>query len=306
MAKNTELGKAQKKSPVPTGGVGNPSLNGAGRTPIDGASIDDLSKRLGEIEGVNQDMAMFLAHNWQRFVGGVFVVMLIAVLVNQYRNTQETRMADAAQRFELASTEFGKLLSAQAAEKEAKAPDAAKPPADPAHPDKAADAKPAAANDSVLFEQLKLLQSTQSDSIYGRLAGLYAAQARISERNFDAARAELAKLDTKKFASISQAKTSAQVKNNDLVDELAALQSARLAIEEGKAAPDELQRQLTGLVLGGRFTNLEALLILFRASGTPEQRAAASNAAKSLFQARPELRDIVTSQLASAGISIED
>jgi hypothetical protein len=296
MAKNAETPhRSGAKPAAPVGG-----RNGhAGALKAQGASVEELSKRLSEIEGVNEDMAMFLAANWQRLVGGLFVILLVAVLFYQYRNTQATRMSDASQRFEAASSQFGKILL------ESRKPESSKP-------EEGAAAKDGSKTDdfqkseTALMEQLKLLQSTQSDSVYGRLAQLYQAQTAIVSGDFGTAREQLSKFRTSTFAGVQKAKTSAEVKNSDLLDELATMEQARLLLAESKDQPSPQARELfRGLALGGRFLNLEALLALFRTASQADQSDQAKQTAQELLAVRPELRDIVSTQLGANGISLD-
>ena len=201
-------------------------------------------------------------------------------------------MADAAQRFELATAQFQQLLRGGV----------------DAHAlDSSAENKEASAEkaEAVLGEQLKLLASTQSDSIYGKLANLYSAQAAINAKRFSAARAELAKFNPGQFAAVVKARSTVEAKSTDLLQELAALENGRLLIAEGERPLSEAQKQLKGLVLAGRFTNLEALLVLFRIGSAPEEHADAVRTANDLLTARPELRALISSQLSQNGISLE-
>ena len=290
MTKNIET---SGKSIKPT--AAQPSLNGRGspgtppRTELQGASIDDLSTRLGAIQGVNEDMATFIAHNWQRFVGGLVVVLLGVVLYYQYKNAQDSRTGEASQRFEVAAKGYADLTQAET------------PPAPNAPPDDPADSQKATVES--VSEQLRSLQSSHADSVYGKFAGLYAAQIAIEAKNFPAAADALSKFNTSRYQTLTKAKRSSEVTDSQVVDELAALERGRLFLAQD-ASREEGRRLLAGIVYGGRFVNLEAALVLFRTSRTPEEKKAALDTVTGLIAARPELTEIFRTQLAGDGVTL--
>ena len=265
--------------------------NGRGvlKTPIQGTSIEDLSTRLNALEGVNEDMATFLAHNWQRFFGALCVVLLGVVLYHQYQGTQDARHSESAQRFDEARRQFGRVVAPEA-------------------PAEGTDAvKDAESQSATLLEQLKLLESSQGDNFYGKVAGLYRAQTMIQQGHPAEAETALQDYKWKSFENIRTAKRTADVKDNALETELAALLEARALISKGDETETLKGRNLlVGLVLGGRFLNLEALLALYRISETPEHRKEADDRATELITARPELHEIIQSQLAGAGIAVKE
>lgn len=258
--------------------------NKSGRTPLRGSSIDELSARLGEIEGVNEDLATFLAHNWQRFLGALCVVLLAVVLYYQYRGTQAARMGEASSRFEDVTKQLSRVT------------------------EPAADVKPEEKEKDIatLFEQVRALESAQRGNIYGQLAGLYAAEGYRAKGEFDKAEGELAKYDWKQFSDINTAKKSSEVTKNSLTAELAAFLFVRIQLVKGEQNLTQARKVLKSIVLGGRFLNLEALIVLFRLSESPEQTAASVETARALLAARPELRESVDTQLGGLGINLDD
>jgi len=285
MAKDVGSGQAASGSKPISGTNGRGPL----KTPIQGTPISDLSTRLNALEGVNEDMAAFLAHNWQRFFGALCVVLLGVVLYHQYQGTQAARHSEAAQRFEEAQRQFRRVVM---------------PESPPEGTDAAKDAE---AQSATLFEQLKLLESSQGENFYGKVAGLYRAQTLIDQGRPDEAESALQDYKWRSFEGIRAAKTTADVKNNPLEDELAALLEARALISKA----DDTERLkgralLSGLVLGGRFLNLEALLALYRISESAEQRKEADDRATELLAVRPELREIIQTQLSASGIALKE
>ncbi len=262
--------------------AGETSRNGGRhqRTEIQGASIDDLSHRLSAIDGVNEDTALFLAHNWKRFLGALGVLILAVVLYYQYKGTQHARLGEAAQRFDEASRGLAKMNGAT--------------------PEAPVDEKTRGA----FFEQLKLLETSNRDSLYGKISGLYAAEAYIIQKEYPAAEAALAKYDSASYAAITAPKNSAEAEKSPVQAELAALLKARLMIARGDTDLAPARKHLTGVALGGRVMNHEAHLARLRIITTPAAHAEAKKTASSLLTARPELREIITSQLSTAGFSV--
>ena len=120
--------------------------------------VDALADQLRAIEGVDDNLATFIAENWQRILGGIALGMLAIWLFGQYRQSEAKRAGEAA-------FHFAKLQQ---------------------------DASNETSNKAVVDSNLKILDSSYSGNIYQGLGTLYKARAIAAEGKNEEARALLA------------------------------------------------------------------------------------------------------------------
>ena len=279
--KNTPLGAVPKVSTAIPG-----KLDPA--TAPTGASLDDLETRL-HAGGMDEDIATVIAHNWRKAVGAAVVVVIGVWLFETYRAMQRTKLGEAAEQFSTMQSEFAKALASNAF-----APGAG------------------AEGESIrgaLDSQLQVLKSEVSGTSYGKFAELYRAQSALQRGDFEAARKALVSYDVVRFRDFSAPVSTSELNRSDIFSELATMLAARTMIAEqatkDSATPSpEAAQLLKGLVYGGRFLSLEALVALARYSSVvtlpPESEAKA--VATNYLAARPQLSELVYAELEKIGL----
>lgn len=255
------------------------------------ADLDELSDRLRSAKEGDEDIGEWIATNWQKLLGSLAVVLLVVYVYGRWQEAEGRKLGEAAQSFQEAQRAFGELTVDQAGTK----------------PDKKADQEESQSPDmqqKTFDDNLGLLMSSYSDTRYGDFSPLYLAAAELKKGEFEAARNRLKKLGIDRFQGSGTAR--ARSLNEDVfISELASLVYARLLIAEGKAPQAEIRQILGNLVSNARFANLEALIIMFRTSETPEHLDEAKEAAKKLSTSRPDLADTIKNELGNLGVSLE-
>ena len=257
-----------------------------------GASLDDLETRL-HAGGIDEDIATMIAHNWRKAVGAAIVVMLGVWLFETYRSMQRTKLGEAAEQFGAMQSEFAKALATNAFS-----------PAVGAEGESTRGA---------LESQLQVLKSEISGTSYGKFAELYRAQSALQRADFTAAQKALAPYDVFRFRELKSPELTKDITRSDLFSELATMLAARTFIAEQsakdptKGSPDAVQL-LQGLVYGGRFLSLEALVALVRYSSVVELPAGASvtDIAKAYIAARPQLSELTYQELEKFGVILRE
>ena len=252
------------------------------------AGLDELSGRLRTAKGVDEDIATLLAANWQKLLGAVIVVCSIVWLVNEAKLARQGKAGDASQQFEKAQLTFGELYSPPPAAAE-------KPKADAKE-----EAQAKADQVRVLEDNLNLIEKNYKESIYGRLAPLYAASHALDAGNPQEASETLHK--SFNLENPAQAGT-AGFDGEQMANELAGLVYARVLSKEQKT--DELVPYLEKLALNGELVNVQALIMLAGAASTPEQKKAAADTARALSAKRPDLTEQIRSELGKYGVSLD-
>lgn len=257
-----------------------------------GASLDDLETRLHS-GGMDEDIATVIAHNWRKAVGAAVVVVIGVWLFETYRAMQRTKLGEAAEQFSTMQSEFAKALASNAF-----APSAG------------------AEGESVrgaLDSQLQVLKSEISGTSYGKFAELYRAQSALQRGDYEGARKALLNYDVVRFREFATPVAASELTRSDLFSELATMLAARTLIAE-QAAKDsatpspEAAQLLKGLVYGGRFLSLEALVALARYSSVVQLPADtdAKAVATAYIAARPQLSELVYAELEKIGLTLRE
>ena len=242
--------------------------------------IDSLVDHLRSIEGVDEDIAMKIAENWQRLLG-VMVIILVAVwLFGSYRQTQASKIEEASNVFVEAQGAYRSLPSkATAGEEESK---------------KISDSL------AKIDANLRLVTESYPDSIYNDLGPIYKALGEA--RAGDKAKAFSA-LEPFAEAARANGRYSAQVgiTKKRFVDELGAFVLAKLLIEEPERAEEGIAL-LTELAKNSAVVAPEAVVSLLRIADTDEQMTTALTTARAVMDSRPELAAVIAREIQSQGL----
>ena len=255
-----------------------------------GASLDDLETRLHS-GGMDEDIATVIAHNWRKAVGAAVVIVIGVWLVETYRAMQRTKLGEAAEQFSTMQSEFAKALANNAFAAGAGAE--------------------GESTRGALDSQLQVLKSEISGTSYGKFAELYRAQSALQRGDFEGSRKALLSYDVLRFREFAAPVSDSELNRSDLFSELATLLAARTMIAE-QATKDsttpspEAAQLLKGLVYGGRFLSLEALIALARYSSVVQlpSETEAKAVATAYIAARPQLSELVYAELEKIGLTL--
>jgi len=235
------------------------------------ARMEELTERLKEASGGQDEFAEWLGENWQRVLTGAALVLLGVWLYNFYGQAVESRKQQAAEH-------FSGLQRAASGETDGGSTTAA-------------------------FEsELKVLLQDYSDSTYGLFAPLYEVRALQEKGEIEQALSNLNQLSP---AIAANELESDPLGANAIRNEVALLLKAKLLLdtEGGSSTAREILRVLSE---NGRVTNVEALVTLARVSESAKERELVETVARSLTTARPELADSVSQELFQLGINLKD
>jgi len=268
----TETTTTPQQSPVPNSDSKNSDSKNSdsknsGSERQSTSDLEELSERLRGTDGKHGDLSDIIANNWQKLLGSLAVVLLTVALIGEYRSAENRKIGEASLRFE--------------------------------------DARSSLDNPDILREKLRVLTTGHSDSLYGKIAPLYAASADIQTKDFDKARERLAQFDLGIVNGTRSAVLDEEITPEEFVNELASLMYLRMLVAEKKTEKAKLAELIGNLVSGAKFVNLEALIMLFRLANTEEERKNAQAAATELVSSRPTLRETARVELGNLGIGLE-
>jgi hypothetical protein len=271
--------------------------------PAKASSYDELAERLRDTKGVDQDIGMLLALNWQRVLWGLAIVLLVVWLVGFWKESKEKAAGQASQRFEEVQTAYTALVSKQTKESESeKKADEVKGGNENGAAAKQQDQSRDEQVTRTFMENISLLR--KQEGVYGELVPLYQAAEEIQRGNWEEAKQQLSQYGSEKYLERLDKKVSRPLTEEPFVSELAALIYLRLLIAEGITDPAVIRAKLNTLVSAGKFVNVEALIMLFRISAGPQERLEAENSAKELASSRPDLAEMLKVELGNQGIGI--
>ena len=259
---------------------------------------NELSQHLSGLTGMGDDFAVLVAENWQRLLTMLVVVLVAVYVVGEFRSSRQKKLEDSSVRLAGAQEMFAALVSPDKDKPEQ--PEAKSGEQAPAAGDKPADKPEDKA--ALLGQTVKLLAGDGSGS-YREIAALYQAQVALREGKPDGVIDALRRYDTKRFSSLKQPLKTAELRADGLFDEMAALLVARAQIARGDKSED-VRMGLRGLVYGGSQTSIEALLTMARLAESDSEREEVRELGKSLSEARPELSDLLRSELALLGFAL--
>jgi hypothetical protein len=259
-----------------------------------GATLDDLGHRLQEAEGLDEDLALTVARNWQSLLGGLVVVLIGVWVFGQYRSSkQETIAAASSKLSELQDAYPGVVLSKAVASGE-KADDAASKSAEDI-----AKLQTKAFNDTI-----NKLKENFGDTFYARLAPLYEAQRLIADGDYGNAYRLLEQIGLKIVKQDSWPKGERQIGETELVEELAALQFLRAKMQDPESVRADTRNAAELLVQRGSFTAVEASLLLYRTAENDDERNQSLEAARALRKDRPFLAIALETAFEEAGAKL--
>ncbi len=249
---------------------------------------ENATKRLAEeleAAGVlSEGLAEQIAENWSRIVVAFVGCVALVFLVGKFRTDSALRHEAAAGRFTSAQEAFEKLHRIGNPEDvAAKSDGETTPPA--------------------LEPTVEILTKGSPGDIYSKFGELYLAVHDFLGGNSEKARARLKPYNVNIFAPVTEAQPVEKGSSVKLVDELAALLYARTFLADGENL-EEGRTRLKQIVRGGKVTNTEALIALFRTSSGDEQLAETKALAEELTKARPELSNQVRTELSRFGVTL--
>lgn len=263
--------------------------------PVRSSDYNELAQRLRDTKGVDQDIAMLVAMNWQRILWGLVVVLLIVWLVGFWRESKDKALSQASQRLEDVQSAYASLVSSGSKETQNKdKPEEAAAAAQ-------ADQEQREKSERTFADNISLLR--KQEGVYGELAPLYEVAEEIQRGNWAAAKEQLAHYSPENYIERLN-KASAALNEQTFVSELAALIYLRLLAAEGATDQAVLRSKLSKLAAAGRFVNVEAVIMLFRLSTDGAQRLEAENAAKELAASRPDLAETLKVELGNQGVAL--
>lgn len=242
--------------------------------------IDSLVDHLRSIEGVDSDIAVKIAENWQRLLGVMAMILLGVWLFGSYQSRQAAKSENASNLFVEAQGAYrGMPVSAAAEEAESKA-----------------------VTDAIakIDASLRLVAESYPESVYRELAPLYDALAKAKAGEMQQALSQLAPM-AEQTKSIGKYSAQAGLSRERFVNELAALVYAKLLIESGERAA-EARELLSYLTKNSAVVAAESAVTLLRISKTDAEIGEALTAARELMDIRPELGAIVARELQSQGL----
>lgn len=291
------------------------------------SSYDELAEHLKGVEGPEYDIAMLLALNWQHLLGALAIILLVVWLVGEGMESSQKRKAEAAQYFSGAQHSFASLVEQASAPEETSASEATSASgaigegenAGPeetkensehaAKPDSVKESNDAIARARTGFnDNLALLEESFQGNVYAELARLYRALESMEQSDIKKAREVLSpfKVESGLLPRKGDKEGLAQ---EDFCRELAALLYARVMLLDPVQNRAELRSYVKGLVENASFINVEALVFLFRlsdsSSSSPQEREEALLVARRLSETRSELREAISLELNSMGLSLD-
>ena len=263
-----------------------------------GSTLADLDPRLDE-SSPDDDLAQYIEANWQKYVGGLVVLLVGVWLYNQYQTSREKETANASLRFSKLQSSFQDLAGTEAeGAKDKDAPENAAAAEKPAS-EKREDAE------QEFKESLSLLRGKYEGSAYSGLADLYAAMREFNEGKFAAARDALASYSPEAYLNDSLNAPDAGSFDIEVFSrELAALLYLRSEIAEGKKSRDELFKSAETLISRARTIGTEAVVMLFRIAQSEAETERAKQAAELLSKNSPELAEPLRRELSGLGYSM--
>lgn len=226
---------------------------------------ESFEDKLTRAKGVDHDMALVLADNWQRVLGSFLAVLLAVWVYGEYKSAKENKVSEASKRFQQVHETLVKLQAG--GEK----------------PEQLA---------KLLTDNVTALKTTYDGTSYSELAELYEASSLRAQGKFEEAE--------KSFTKLYQLPSSKELDRNDLIKELAGLGLARTLIDGQKEK--EAETVLSQLIKTSKVINVEALVAFARVS---DQHDLVEGLAIELKNSRPELAEQVDREMVNFGISLE-
>ena len=230
---------------------------------------NNFADNLKTVEGLNDDLADYIAKNWKKLVWAVVIAIVAVLLIGKYRDSVLQKERLAAHRFSEARELFTDL------------------------------------KDEVAFnDKLSSLKESYSSTVYADLGTLYLASADIKKAKYADAREKLKEFDIESYKNQTEFQVNRRLNKNILTRELAALVYARSIISEG-ADLTEAKTILRGLTKTGSFANVEALIVLLRLASSEQERQEVIALAKEITEKRPEFLNQVNQEFTSLGAKLE-
>ena len=253
--------------------------NKTGGLPTDApesSPVDSLADRLGEVEGISEDTAEFLAENWQRFLGMAMLVIIGLWIFNQFNAAVDKKSGEASAKFSKIQAKNISLLETPQ-EKDAVA----------------------------IKDTIDVLAKSYSNSPYATLAPLYNARLLISKGEFDQARKQLMAEGAMKFSK------TPEIDDEVLRNELASLLYAKSYLIEAdrvSAGSDSLiqtsKKSLTEIAEKAHIVNSEALIALIRLAKGSKEKDEVLSLTESVLEDNPAVRPIIEQEYNKLGVRL--
>jgi hypothetical protein len=270
--------------------------------PAKASSYDELAGRLRDTKGVDQDIAVLLALNWQRVLWGLAIVLLVVWLVGFWKESREKAASQASKRFEDVQAAYSAIVGKQAKDVESETKGDGEKSGEQNSEALKEDQSREEQIARTFVDNISLLK--KQEGVYGELVPLYQAAEEIQHGKWDNAKQQLSQYGSEKYLEQLNPAVSRPLTEQVFVSELAALIYLRLLIAEGNTDQAVIRAKLSKLVNAGKFVNVEALIMLFRISTGAQERLEAENAAKELASSRPDLAEMLKVELGNQGIGI--
>ena len=281
--------------------------------------VDALAERIGESEGVSDDIARSIAENWRNVVGVIVVVLLFAWIINGYKTAQRQKLEDSSLQLSSAQQLFS-LLQAES-NLESKDTESSELEGGPDNNDQLIVAQTDDSENSeklpsldelienrqrAFNDTLKTVASASGTAAYSDLAELYLARMELEKSEITVARSRLKKFAIEPlFKQTSTPVVATKINSEQILNELAAMLFAKsFLIKKEDAA--KAREYLLALCKNSQLVTTEVLVSLLRISPAGEQRAEIISVARKLAETRPKLADKIEQELTIRGIRLRD
>ena len=255
------------------------------------SDVDELAQRLKKIGGLSEEMAKNIATYW-RMVAGVFgVILLMVLLVSQYRQAQVRTIEDAAAGLGKIQEQYAALSSLI---EEAKETGARKQPeVVMTEGQKQNDAERIKKN----AEEQERLQLAMADNfelikkgtVYADLGVLYQAVALVKQNKIKEAHDLLySKFPVdKKMTRPNEVAQGEKITGEMLTNELATLLYLKTVVALDSSKRQEVLEQLRALAYSSQLVTFEALATMRRLASTKEELDAVTATSREISKSRP-------------------
>jgi len=244
----------------------------------------NLADRLGEVDGVSEDAAVFMAENWSRFVGFVVLLILLVFGYNEFRASGERKQAQASDGFSRIQQALKEIENTA--------------PENKGQLEK---------SNRAFDDSIDVLKNKYSGSVYAEFAPLYSAKKLIGEQKYAEAREALKQAMGKRFATgvVAAVTSGTTTKPESIAQELAALIEAKSWLLGEKPDLKMARERLAVVAKNGELISGEALVTLAKISINSAEKEELKTLANEVLKSRPQLREQVESAFTLEGIDLE-
>lgn len=259
-----------------------------------GTPIEDLEHRLQDAEGLDEDLAMIVARNWQSLLGGLVLVLIAVWVFGQYQTSKQATVADASVKLSELQDAYPDVVLSKVINSDGSADDAASKSAEEVSKLQA----------KAFSETINNLRDKFDGTFYAKLAPIYESQLLIANKEYENAYNELEKLGLGIIKQDSWPKGEREIGETEIVEELAALLYLRAKVQDPAVPRAETRKSVGFLVERGSFSAVEAALLLYRTAENDDERSKSIELARTLRKERPFLATALESAFEEAGAKL--